>query len=208
MRPTDAQFFPSVDIALQRPHAILALSVVLGTRMHIILGLLTLIGVIALWVWRARMAGEASREVVDASEDVQAAFRRYGYRRQAGKHPAENLDDPRLAAAGMMAAIARLEGDMSTERMNAIRVECRASFRLGDKEADEIAAFGRWLAEQSKDPDDAVRRLLKIVRDKAPREAHEDMIAMLTRVASVEGGGPNDLQKDSIARVRRGLGLS
>lgn len=176
--------------------------------MHIILGLLTLVGVIALWVWRARMAAGAAREIGETAEDLQAAFRRYGYRRRAGKHPAENLDDPRLAAAGMMAAIARLDGDMSTERMNAIRVECRASFRLGDKEADEVAAFGRWIAEQSRDPDDAIRRLLKIVRDKAPREAHEDVVGMLTRVASVEGGGPNELQADAITRVKRGLGLS
>lgn len=176
--------------------------------MHIILGLLTVIGVIALWIWRARMAGEAAREIVDAATDVQSAFRRYGYRRQAGKHPAENLDDPRLAAAGMMASVARLGGDMSAESMNAIRVECRASFRLGDKEADEIAAFGRWIAEQSKDPDDAMRRLVKVVRDKAPREAHEDMIAMMTRVAAADGGEPNAMQADAIARMRRNLGLN
>ncbi|MEO1331105.1 MAG: hypothetical protein AAFW46_15760 [Pseudomonadota bacterium] len=175
--------------------------------MHILVGLLTLLALLAVWWWRVRAAGAAAREAVEATDDVRAALRRFKYQRKAGEHPAESLDDPRLAAAGMMAAVARLKGDLTADQMNQLRVECRAAFRVVQSEADDIAAYGRWLAAQSEDPDDVIRRLAPIVRDRAEREAHGDMVRMLDRVAAVEGGAPNDLQKAAIARVRKALAV-
>lgn len=176
--------------------------------MHILVGLLTLLGLIAVWWWRIRAAGAAAREVGQVTDDVQAALRRFKYQRRAGQHPAESLDDPRLAASGMMAAVARLKGDLTADQMNQLRVECRAAFRVAQSEADDIAAYGRWLAAQSQDPDDAIRRLVPIVRDGADPEAHGDLVRMLERIAAVEGGAPNDLQKDAVARVRRLLNVA
>lgn len=175
--------------------------------MHILLGVLAVIGVIALWIWRARAAAQASGDIVDAADDVRAAVRRFGYRRKAGRHPAESVEDPRLAAAGLMAACARMDGDITAEQQNALRVECRAKFRVDQKEADDIAAYGRWIASQSQDPDDTIRRLTPVVRDNAPAEAHADMVEMLRRVASVVDGAPSEIQSDAIERVRRALGV-
>ena len=173
--------------------------------MHILIGLITVVGVIALWIWRARAAADASREVIDAASDARAAIRRFGYRRKVGQHPADSIDDPRLAAAGMMAALARMDGDLTAEQMNALRVECRASFRVDQKEADDIAAYGRWIASQSQDPGEAVRRLSRIVRDQAEPEAHADLVRMLERIAAVGGGGVSEMQQASIDAVRRAL---
>ena len=123
--------------------------------MHILIGLITIIGVVAIWIWRMRAAADASREIIEAGSDARAALRRFGYRRKAGQHPADSIDDPRLAAAGMMAAVARMDGDLTADQMNALRVESRASFRVDQKEADDIAAYGRWIAGQSQDPGEA-----------------------------------------------------
>lgn len=176
--------------------------------MHIVIAALTVIGVVAVWIWRARAAAQASRDIVEAADDVRAVIRRHGFQRKSGRHPAETVEDPRLAAAGMMAAMARLDGALTEKQINALRVECRASFRVSQVEADEIAAYGRWLADQSKDPDDSLRRLGRVLRAIAPREAQEDMIAMLTRVASAEGGAPSDVQAAAIERVRRGFQIA
>ena len=173
--------------------------------MHILIGLLTLLGVVAVWIWRARAAADASREIVDAASDARAALRRYGYRRKAGQHPADSVDDPRLAAAGIMAALARMDGDVTAEQSNALRVECRASFRVGQQEADDMAAYGRWLASQTPQPSELIRRLTRIIREQAPREAHQDLLRMMERIASVEGGGPSELQAEAIQQVKRGL---
>lgn len=175
--------------------------------MHILVGLLTLLGLIAVWWWRIRAAGQAAQEIGQATDDVQAALRRFKYKRKAGQHPAEAIDDPRLAASGIMTAVAKLKGDLTADQMNQIRVECRAAFCKNQAEADDVAAYGRWLASQSQDPDDAIRRLAPIVRDRAEAEAHGDLVRMLERVAAVEGGRPNDLQDAAIGRVRSTLGV-
>lgn len=176
--------------------------------MHILLGLIAIVGVIALWIWRARAAAEVASDVVDAASDAQSALRRYGYRRKAGEHPADGVDDPRLAAAGVMAAIARMDGDLTADQINALRVECRATFRVDQREADDMAAYGRWIASQSQDPGDSIRRLTRVIRDRTDREAHEDMVRMMRRVASVEGGSPNELQEEAISRMSRALSVA
>lgn len=170
--------------------------------------LVTALGVAALWIWRVRSASHAAQEIVEAADDVRALLRRVGFEAKAGRHPADAIDDPRLAAAGMMAAMARLDGDLTKDQTDALRVECRAAFRVTQREADDFAAFGRWLASQAQKPDDILRRLTTVLKRIAPREAHEDMVNMLTRVASIEGGGPSELQKAAIQRVRRSLDVA
>lgn len=172
--------------------------------MHIGLAVLAVLGVVALWMWRARMAAEAGREAVDAADDVRAAVRRFGFRRQAGRHPADLVDDARLAAAGMMAAIARMDGALTQAQTDALRVECRAAFRTPQKDADDIAAYGRWLADQSQDPEDALRRLGARVKKLASKEAQGDLIGMLERVAAVENGVSKE-QRAAIDHLRRRL---
>ena len=173
--------------------------------MHILIGLLTLLGVIAVWIWRMRAAADATREIVDAAADARSALRRYGHRRRAGQHPADIVDDPRLAASGILAAVARMDGDLTAEQANALRVECRASFRVGQREADDMAAYGRWLADQSPQASELIRRLTRVIRERASQEAHEDLLRMIERIASVEGGAPSDMQLDALQQVKRGL---
>lgn len=166
------------------------------------LALLAALSVVGVWIWRMRAAADATREVVGVADDMRAAVRRFGFRRQAGRHPCDTVDDARLAAAGMMAAIARMDGDLTQPQINAIRVECRAAFRVPQKEADDICAYGRWLASQSQEPEDALRRLAVRVQALAPEEAQKDLIGMLERVAAVMDG-VSDEQRNAIDAVRR-----
>lgn len=175
--------------------------------MHILALLVLIVGGVGLWLWRARMAVDTAREAVDVADDVRAAFRRFGYRRKHNKHPIESVEDPRLAAAALMASIIRLNGDPLKEQWDALRLECRASFRVDAKEGEEIAAFGRWLSGQFSNPGEAIRRLIPIVRDRAPEAAKAGAPAMLLRVAEAGEGGVSDLQRAEIDRIARGLGL-
>lgn len=174
--------------------------------MHILIIALAALGAVVYWIYRVRGAAQATTEIVDAAEDVRAAVRRIGYRRAAGSHPVESVEDARLAAAGMMAAIARMDGDLTVSQINALRVECRAAFRTTQREADDIAAFGRWLAGQSNDPEDALRRLGERIVKLANEEARRDLIAMMERVAAVENGISAD-QRAAIDRIRRNFGV-
>lgn len=170
--------------------------------MHVLLALIAALSALAFWILRTRRGSTRTRDIVEAADEVRAAARRFGFRRQPGRHPADLVDDARLAASGMMAAIARMDGEIGEKQFNAIRVECRAAFRVHQSDADEIAAFGRWLAGQSPDPEDALRRLGARVHALASEEAQADLIGMLERVAASEGGVSAE-QRNAIDNVRR-----
>lgn len=175
--------------------------------MQLLIGILAVLGAIGLWLWRRRAPAQTPRRAPAASARSRAAQRGRTAETQGARPAADAIKDPRLAASGMMAAMARMDGDMTVNQVNALRVECRAAFRVEQREADEIAAYGRWLAVQWQEPEELIHRLVRIVRERAKREAHEDMISMLTRIASVEGGAPSERQALVIDRVRRGLEL-
>ncbi|MEM9724721.1 MAG: TerB family tellurite resistance protein [Pseudomonadota bacterium] len=170
--------------------------------MLFLIGLGVLLAAAAVLSLRNRSTIGKPRVTAGGADDVRAAVKRYRTRAASGSHPCEDIDDARLAAAGMMSAIAGMDGPLTKAQIDAIRVECRAAFRVVQREADEIAAFGRWLAEEAEDPEDALSRLSPKVRALAPAEAQRDLIRMLERVAAVEGGVSAE-QRQAITTVRR-----
>lgn len=163
--------------------------------MPILLFLLTVAGAIAVWWWRYKMISEAV-------DEIPAAVRRLGFRRRARRHPSDEVEDPRLAAAGMLYSIARLTGDVTADQAQAVERQCAEAFQVDGAEAADVAVYGRWLSNQSQDPNDALRRLTRRLQRLAPPEAHIDLLARLEAVAAV-GGGPDPLQMDAIDRARR-----
>ncbi|MGF1552265.1 MAG: TerB family tellurite resistance protein [Paracoccaceae bacterium] len=173
--------------------------------MPFILALLGVLSVAAVWYWRVKMAREAGGELLDAAADVRAAVRRFGYRRRADVHPADAVEDSRLAAAGVMAAVAGVDGALSRAEIDAIAAEARRVFGAGPAEADEIAAFGRWVAGQCGTPEEAVRRLTRAIRRLAGDAAGPDLVAMAERVARADGALPNERQDELLHALRRGF---
>lgn len=163
--------------------------------MHIFLGFLAVIGFAIYWIWKIRNAAAVAKDVVEVADDVRAAVRRFGYRRHADQHPLDAVEDPRLAAAGILAAIAKMDGDYTREQMTMIQNECIRVFEASSKEAEDFAAGGRWLAQQLSNPDEVIRRLArKLSGTLAPAESTQ-LLAMVERVASVEGDGVSDPQR-------------
>ncbi|MEO0761248.1 MAG: TerB family tellurite resistance protein [Pseudomonadota bacterium] len=165
--------------------------------------LLGIVAAVGIWYWRFKMVSEAAGELIDAADGVRAAARRFAYRRRSDKHPADCVEDARLAAAGVMAAIASMDGPLSRDEIKAIANEARAVFQADQDEADEIAAFGRWIAGQCKSPDDGARRLGKIVRRLAGDAVGRDLVAMTERVAQVDGAPLSEAQASALLTLRR-----
>jgi uncharacterized tellurite resistance protein B-like protein len=123
-------------------------------------------------------------------------------------HPADCVDDARLAAAGIVAAIASMDAPLSQAEIDLLTAEAGAVFDVEPAEAVDIAAFGRWIAGQCNTPEDAVRRLTRIIRAKAGAEAGPDLIRMIEKVASADGLGLEERETDAVEAVRRGLGMA
>ncbi len=173
----------------------------------ILLGVLGAIGALAFWILRARDVAHASRDLADVAGDFRLAARRLGLSGRHEENPIEAVTDPRLAAAGVMASMALLDGPLSEAELGEIVLQCRKVFEVDDRDARDISVYGQWLAGQRREPSDALMHLTKrftaLASDDAPRR---DVMAMVSAVAAV-GDGPSEQQKLAIGQTQRRLGL-
>lgn len=173
--------------------------------MHIVLAVLGIAAGIGFWLWRAHMAARAAGELMDTADDIRAALRRFGYRRKANASPLDGIDDPRLAAAGILAAFANMEGGIGRAEIEAISAECRRAFQTDAAEAAQIGAYGRWLVQQSANMDEAVRRLARNLEGKLDEAEKDQLMEMIERVASIDDGALTDGQRYTLAQLARQL---
>ncbi len=171
--------------------------------MHILLGVMAILGGIAFFIWRVRATAEAAKDIVEAADDIRAAARRFGHNRKTKINPLDTIEDSRVAAAAVMAAFARMDGDYTQEQLVAIKDECQSVFGTSEKEAVEIAGQSRWLMEQSANLDEAIRRLSRILRRDLETGEKKQLLSMVTRVASIEGDGLSELQEQSLSQLSR-----
>lgn len=176
--------------------------------MHIIIGLITILGALAVWYWRFKMAREAGGELLNAADDLRASVRRLMYKRKHNKHPADSIDDARLAASGIAVAVATMDAPISQAEIDALTVSAQRTFNVQKREADDMVAFGRWIADQCGTPAEAVRRLSKALHRTAGAEAGADMIRMINDVATADGRTLGEAENDAIDTVRRTLGIA
>lgn len=176
--------------------------------MPVLLGILGALSVAMIWYWRMKMAREAAGELAGAANDVRLAIRRFGYLRKHKSHPADCVDDARLAAAGVVAAIAGMDAPLSQAEIDRLTAEAGSVFGVAPAEAVDITAFGRWIAGQCTSPEDAVRRLVRRVRELAGPEAGPDLMAMVEVVATADGAPMDERGDDALAIIRRGLGMT
>ena len=176
--------------------------------MHILIGIVTLLGALAVWYWRFKMAREAGGELLDAASDLKSAVRRLKYKRKHDKHPADSIDDARLAASGIAVAVATMDAPLSQAEISALSASAQRTFNIGAGEADDIVAFGRWIADQCGTQGEAVRRLSKALLRTAGAEAGPDMIRMINDVATADGRVIGEAESDAIDTLRRTLGIA
>lgn len=176
--------------------------------MHILLGLLALIGALAMWYWRLKIAREAAGEALDAADSLRATVRRLMYKRKHDVHPADSVDDPRLAASGIAVAVATMDAPISQSEIEALTQSAQRTFDVSHREALDIVSFGRWIADQCNTHGEAVRRLSRVVARTAGPEAGPDLIQMIRDVATAGGHELGEPELDAIDSVRRALGTS
>lgn len=176
--------------------------------MHIIIGLIAIASAVAIWYWRIKMAREAGGELLDAANDVRLAARRLMYKRKHNMHPADSVDDPRLAAAGIAVAVATMDQPISQAEIAALTSSARETFDVSEREALDMVSFGRWVADQCGTNDEAVRRLSKVVVKLAGAEAGPDLLKMVADVATADGNELDEDQLTALGMIQRTLGIN
>ena len=174
--------------------------------MHIVLGILAAVGVIAFWIMRANQAAQASRELGETVGDARGAVKRYLWRRRTEVDPIKQIEDPRLAAATMMVALAQSDSLLTDREKQVILAQLTERLEVGAREAEEMLAEARWLTKDLRDLDTFLRRLTGPVNQRCTRAEKLELIALLTAVSEAEGAA-SDLQREAIRRLDDGLGL-
>ncbi len=171
--------------------------------MPILIMLLGVVGAVAVWYWRMKAAREVGGELLDAANDVRLAARRFGYRRKHDVHPGDSIDDPRIAATGLLIAIAESDGALTAAELEAVRLEIQRVFDITAAEADELIAVGRWIVGQCGGAHPALRRLARRLRTLAGGEVLPDLMVMGAAVAGAGGDGPD--AKEALDRIRQAI---
>jgi hypothetical protein len=167
--------------------------------------LIALLGLVAAggywWMSRARTGQRTAASVLDAAADLQAAARRLNFRWRADGHPADSIDDARLAAAGVVAAVGSMTGPLSGDQVATMETGFRETFDVARGEARDIAAFGRWIAGECGTPDEAARRLTRVVHRLAGDAAGPDLADLCRRVIEAGAVPATDRQTEAVQRI-------
>lgn len=172
--------------------------------MPLIIGLLGILAAVGIWMWRARMAAQAGRELVDMASDVVSAARRLGFRRRANVHPVDSVDEPELAITALATAFMELSALPNAEQQQALARAIRTHCDVSQTRAEEMMIVGRWLVTECQGPQSAVPRLAKRLY-KLDQTRLQSLLAVLNDVGRAAGGlSPRQRDAlDDIARIMR-----
>ena len=173
--------------------------------MHIIIAIVGLLGAGAFWWYRLKYMGQAANEVVDKIGSVRGSIKRKKLRKQASLSPLTAVDDPVIAAATLVIAIAADDMPLGEAREAALR-EAIAGISSPAK-ADEALIYGKWAADQIDDTVVVIDKLSPMLRDRLDDGEKEELLDMVAAVLSVDSGNRPPLAAQRIRRLRQKLGL-
>ena len=104
--------------------------------MPVILAVVGVVTAVLFFVLRARNAAHAATDLIDMANDVRLAARRFGFRRRADIHPAESIEDHRVAIAGISSAFLELDDLPTSDQRAALTRSMQDTLDLSKQDAD------------------------------------------------------------------------
>jgi uncharacterized tellurite resistance protein B-like protein len=172
--------------------------------MPVLIAILSILAGLALWRFRPQAIDEAAREMIGAAQAATTALRRRRVVRPAPNPPLAAIDDPGLAAAAMLTALASMNGSLGPAAEEAIRAELATV--LSDESCELTYILGRRLAGLVSDPNDISLRFSKLWTATLTAEERLDFYRMAARIVALDGE-PGDFQRQTLVRLKDRLGL-
>jgi hypothetical protein len=131
--------------------------------MHILVAIVSLLGIIGVILWRLHMATEAAKGLAETASDARGLVRRWRWQRKLARNPLDLIQDPREAAVAMMVAVAQSDGAMTDRERQVIVTELVARIGATERQAEELLAHGRWLTREVHDIDYCFDKLAPLI---------------------------------------------
>lgn len=173
--------------------------------MHIVLGVLGILGALAFWYYRMKFLSEAASEVGDVVGRIQGQFRTAKLKKKAGESPITSIGEPIVAAAALMISIAELDDPLSETEVTSIQDQLVELTR--PEAAEEAYVYARWATEQVIDTNNVILRLKNMLNEKLNTDERLELLRMVTTAAQA-GGDLNDDQVLAISTLKRSLNLT
>ena len=171
--------------------------------MHIVLAVVGLIGAAAFWWYRLKFMSEAANEAVDAVGRVQSHFRRGKLRKKSALAPISAIDDPVIAAATIMAAIAAEDSVLSPDLEAGVRSQLLI-IESAEK-VDEAIIYANWASSQVADVTHVIDIAGKFLATKLSDNEKQELVDMVADAVPV--GKRHEVFPQRIKRLRQKLGL-
>ena len=140
--------------------------------MPFVVAALATLAAVYFFVMRARNAAEMATELLDVADDVRAAARRFGFRRNHELHPVDSVDDANLAMATIAVAYMELHGLPTEDTKSNLLKALQRELNVDVKDAEELSILGRWLMNECKGASPAItrasKRLYRLDKNVAP----------------------------------------
>ena len=169
--------------------------------MHILIGLLTAVAGLIWALFRLQNAG------VDLNSFNPFFWaRRRRWERQLGTHPIHRIESPLEAAALLVVAAARGDGEVTREQKAEVLRLFQEEFKSTEQAAQEHWAASSYLLKDLVDIAEQVGQILAPTLDRYEPRQKESLLRMVRKVSECEGS-PTQAQRSLLAALEKTLGM-
>lgn len=173
--------------------------------MHVILGILAAVIAAVFLLYRIYIAIQIGRGVARTAGKAGQYVRR---RRLLGRSRKafEQVEDPRTAAAAILAGIVEAGRAMTNEQEAHATAAMKDSFVVDQQQAEDFLSEGRWLARDAANIVALVNRLSPVIVEKTTPDERRAFVALVEDTLE-RGGATSDLQTHAVSVLRQQLML-
>ena len=130
------------------------------------------------------------------------AYRRWQWRRTYGDKPLYKLDRPIDVAAVLLLGMAKADGEITSDQKRELQAMFQSEFGLSRDEASDLLLASSHLIRDEIYLVDKLDKILESSSDRFERDAVDSLLAMLRRIATLDGAINTEQQKllDAIER--------
>ncbi len=168
--------------------------------------LLALLGAMAgayFWMNRARDAANMAGDIAGMAQNAMGAARRFGFRRQANKHPVDCIEDSNLAVGGLGVAFVELAGVPTAEQHNDLLIGLQSALEISLTDAEELAALGHWFVQECQGPQPGFNRLAKRLRKLSGPQGLLTFMEAIKRLTKSENTPLSQYQIEALNDLQR-----
>lgn len=176
--------------------------------MYLLLALVILVSLLVIWQWRSQRQADIAEAVGSAEATAANLPRRLAFKRKTKRPGLQAVDDPREAAATLMVAMARANGELGQEARQVIARIMMGEFRITELDAEALIQHADWVLRDDPHQSAVVDRMTDLLmQDPAlgPKEI-VDLDGMLVEVSEAEGRPTAD-QLEILQRFRNRTGV-